>query len=258
MKHSRWTLLLIIIALALGACAPKAAPTPSVTEATSTPVIESGVNASAVVVPVDYVELAFTTVGRVTSVEVKVGDDVTAGQTLVQLDTAVLEAQIKEAEFNVQALQSTLDKLTRNVATERDRSIAKANVDSAQARLDSIKAQLANSTLLSPVSGTVTAVDISIGETVTPGRVLITVADLKTFRIETTDLSEVDIPQVKVGQPAKVFIEALNKDATGKVVEIAQQSETVGGDVIFKVTIELDEQPEGLRWGMSAEVNLEE
>jgi len=257
MKY-RWSLLILITVLVLGACAPKAAPAPSATEATSTPVIESGVNASAIVVPVDYVELAFTTVGRVTSVEVKVGDEVTAGQTLVQLDTAIIEAQIAEAEFNVQALQSTLDKLTRNVATERDRSIAKANVDSAQARLDSIKAQLANSTLVSPTNGTVTAMDISVGETVTPGRALITIADLKTFRIETTDLSEVDIPQVKIGQPAKVFIESLDKDVTGKVVEIAQQSQTVGGDVVFTVTIELDEQPEGLRWGMSAEVNLEE
>jgi HlyD family secretion protein len=256
MKHTRGILLLIIIAL--GACAPKAAPTSSVTEATSTPVIESGVNASAIVAPVDYVELGFTTVGRATEVNVKVGDEVTAGQTLVQLDTAVLEAQIKEAEYNVQALQSTLDKLTRNVATERDRSIAKANVDSAQARLDSIKAQLANSTLLSPMDGTVTAMDISVGETVTPGRALITIADLKTFRIETTDLSEVDIPQVSIGKPAKIYIEALNLDTTGKVVETAQQSENVGGDVVFKVTIELDEQPEGLRWGMSAEVHFEE
>jgi HlyD family secretion protein len=256
MKKYLW-IVVSILALGLAACGANATPTPSTT-ATPAPVIESGVNASAVVAPVDYVELAFTTVGKATSVEVKVGDEVTAGQTLIQLDTTILEAQIAEAEFNVQALQSTLDKLTRNVATERDRSIAKANVDSAQARLDSIKAQLANFTLISPVGGTVTAMDISVGETVTPGRVVITIADLKTFRIETTDLSEVDIPQVKAGQPAKVYIEALNLDTTGKVVEIAQQSETVGGDVVFKVTIELDEQPAGLRWGMSAEVTLEE
>src|SRR5512139_2782994 len=98
----RWTLLILLTALALGACAPQATPTPT-TESARTPVIDAGVNASAVVVPVDYVELAFTTVGRVTSVEVKVGDEVTAGQTLVQLDTTVIEAQIKEAEFNVQA-----------------------------------------------------------------------------------------------------------------------------------------------------------
>lgn len=255
MKKYLWIVVSILV-LGIAACAPKATPTPIV--ATPTPVVKSGVNASAVVVPVDYVELAFTTLGRATQVNVKVGDEVTAGQALVQLDTAVLEAQIKEAEFNLQALQSTLDKLTRNVATERDRSIAKANVDSAQARLDSIKAQLANSTLVSPVDGTVTAMDISVGETVTPGRAVITIANLKTFRIETTDLSEVDIPQVSIGKPAKIYIEALNLDTSGTVVEIAQQSETIGGDVVFKVTIELDQQPEGLRWGMSAEVHFEE
>ena len=255
MKKYLWIVVSILV-LGIAACAPKATPTPIV--ATPTPVVKSGVNASAVVVPVDYVELAFTTLGRATQVNVKVGDEVTAGQALVQLDTAVLEAQIKEAEFNLQALQSTLDKLTRNVATERDRSIAKANVDSAQARLDSIKAQLANSTLVSPVDGTVTAMDISVGETVTPGRAVITIANLKTFRIETTDLSEVDSPQVSIGKPAKIYIEALNLDTSGTVVEIAQQSETIGGDVVFKVTIELDQQPEGLRWGMSAEVHFEE
>ena len=258
MMHTRWILISIIFALALGACSARATPAPSITESNPTPIAESGVNASAVVVPVDYVELAFTIVGRVKSVEVKVGDEVTAGQTLVQLDTAVLEAQITEAEFNLKALQTQLAKLTRNIASERDREIAKANVDSAQAGLDSIKAQLANATLVSPTSGTVTAVDINNGETVTPGRVLVTIANLQTFRIETTDLSEVDVPQVQVGQAAKVYIEALDKDITGKVVEIAQQSQTVGGDVVFTVTIELDEQPEGLRWGMSAEVNLEE
>jgi hypothetical protein len=40
-------------------------------------------------------------------------------------------------------------------------------------------------------------------------------------------------------------------------VDIAHVSETVGGDVVYKVTVELDEQPEGLRWGMSTEVKIE-
>jgi HlyD family secretion protein len=210
------------------------------------------------VVPLDTVELAFTTVGRVISVEIKLGDEVTAGQTLVQLDTAILELQITEAEFNLKALETQLAKLTRNIATDRDREIAKANVDGAQAKLDSIKAQLANTTLVSPTSGTVTALNISTGETATPGQILVTIANLQTFRIETTDLSEVDIPQIKVGQTATVYIEALDMEITGKAIEIAQQSQTVGGDVVFTVTIELDEQPEGLRWGMTAEVKFEE
>lgn len=82
--------------------------------------------------------------------------------------------------------------------------------------------------------------------------------DLTHFQIETTDFSEKDIPSASIGQAATVYIEALNQEFTGKVTDIARVSETVGGDVVFKVTIELDDQPDGLRWGMSAEVKIEE
>ena len=62
---------------------------------------------------------------------------------------------------------------------------------------------------------------------------------------------------MKLGQIVHAFIDALGKDFSGKVVDIARVSEKVGGDVVYKVTIELDEQPAGLRWGMSTEVKIE-
>jgi HlyD family secretion protein len=49
----------------------------------------------------------------------------------------------------------------------------------------------------------------------------------------------------------------LNQEFPGKVIEISRISSTVGGDVVFKVTIDLDEQPQGLLWGMSADVKIE-
>jgi HlyD family secretion protein len=70
-------------------------------------------------------------------------------------------------------------------------------------------------------------------------------------------LSERDVPSVQLGQQAGVFIDALNESFTGNVVDIARQSTTIGGDTVFKVTIELDEQPQGLYWGMSAEVQIQ-
>jgi multidrug resistance efflux pump len=100
-------------------------------------------------------------------------------------------------------------------------------------------------------------VDVAAGETVVPGRVAILLADLSKYQIETTDLSERDITRVKVGQPVKIFIEALNHDFTGKVVKVALLSSTLGGDVVFTVTIELDKQPQGLLWGMSANVEIQ-
>jgi multidrug resistance efflux pump len=89
------------------------------------------------------------------------------------------------------------------------------------------------------------------------GRAVITLANLAELQIKTTDLSERDIPQVQVGQNVNVYVEALNLNTTGKVVRISPISETVGGDVVFPVTIQLDEQADGLLWGMTAEVEIQ-
>jgi multidrug resistance efflux pump len=77
------------------------------------------------------------------------------------------------------------------------------------------------------------------------------------MQIKTTDLSEKDVPAVQIGQTVNIYVEALDVTITGKVVQISPISETVGGDVVFPVTIELDEQPANLLWGMSAEVEIQ-
>lgn len=215
------------------------------------------VTASAEVAPVEHVKLGFPLTGVVKSVEVQEGDQVSAGQTLATLDTAILESKVKEAEANLAAAQTQVDYLRRVKTANEHIEKAIADVDRAQAALDSAKATLAQATLVTPIAGTVVSVDTASGETATPGQVVIVIGDLTHMRIETTDLSERDVPRVQVGQTASIYIEALDQEVNGKVVEIDQQSSTVGGDVVFKVTIEFDEQPQDLRWGMSAEVRIQ-
>ena len=72
--------------------------------------------------------------------------------------------------------------------------------------------------------------------------------------METTDFSERDVARVAVGQPVTVFVEALSKEISGRVLRIAPQATVVGGDVVYAVVVALDEQPPDLRWGMSVEV----
>jgi hypothetical protein len=60
-----------------------------------------------------------------------------------------------------------------------------------------------------------------------------------------------------MGDSASIFVEALNRNISGKVIGISPIASTVGGDVVFKVTIAPDTQPEGLLWGMTAEVEIE-
>ena len=216
------------------------------------------VSASATIVPLRKAELSFANVGRVKAVDVKVGDQVKAGQVLVELDTTLLEAKVREAEANLAAAQVQVKYLKRVGTDEVHLESAQAEADCAQALLDSAHATLAaQSTLVAPFDGTIVSVDISSGETVVPGRVVITMGDLSRFQVETQDLSERDVPRVQIGQNANVFIEALNQEFSGKVTDISRVSSTVGGDVVFKVTIDLDQQPQGLLWGMSADVKIE-
>lgn len=89
-----------------------------------------------------------------------------------------------------------------------------------------------------------------------PGQVALTLVDLSRLRVETTDLSELDVARVAVGQRASVYVEPLGVTVGGRVVRLASQAEMIGGDVVYAVLVELDEQPPGLRWGMSVEVEI--
>ncbi len=249
----------IALALSLTACGTAATPAAVPTIVLNAPpaAASGSVSASGEVVPVQRVQLSFPLIGVAKTVAVKAGDQVQAGQTLVVLDTSILEARLKEAEANLTAARTQVRYLTRIGTDDEHLKSAQADVDRAQASLDSAKATLAQASLTAPFDGTVASIDISPAETVVPGQVVIEMGDLSRFQVETTDLSERDVPSVQVGQSVKVSVQALNQQFPGKVTEVSRISSTVGGDVIYKVTIALDTQPQGLLWGMTADVEIE-
>jgi HlyD family secretion protein len=98
---------------------------------------------------------------------------------------------------------------------------------------------------------------VAVGEFVAPGTPVLTLADLSSLQVETYDLSERDIALVEVGQTASVLIEPLNLTVPARITRIAPQPSTIGGDTVYTVWLALEEQPAGLRWGMSARVTIE-
>lgn len=172
------------------------------------------------------------------------------------------EAQIRAANAGVQAAvaqrdtaQAQLDML-QSGATAEMIAAAEAGVAQAEAALHGVQAALEQATLRAPFAGTVVAVEVNPGEMVQPGQAALTLADLSLMQVETTDLSEQDVGRVQVGQRAAVYVDALAAELDGRVVHIASRAGEVGGDVVYKVVIELDEQPPGLRWEMSADIEI--
>jgi HlyD family secretion protein len=255
------------LALILSACTSASSPTaiPTVVLGNNNPPSNNtgsgdakSVSASGVIVPVNDAQLSFASVGRVTAVNVQVGDQVKAGDILVALDTSILEAKVREAEANLAAAEAQVRFLKRNKTDAVHLETAEADVDRAQALVDLANATLhAQSTLAAPFDGTIVSVDIAPAETVTPGQTVIVLGDFSRFQIETTDLGELDVTRVRVGQPAVVFIEALGAEFTAEVLDISLTSSTLGGEVVYAVRLAFDDQPAGLLWGMSADVQIQ-
>jgi len=110
--------------------------------------------------------------------------------------------------------------------------------------------------LTAPIDGTLIDLSAYDGQWLVPGQPLATLADLSVLVVETTDLSELDVPRIAPGSSADVEIDALGLTLRGVVQEIAPLADTLGGDVVYRAKLTLDEQPQSLRAGMSAEVRF--
>jgi len=170
-------------------------------------------------------------------------------------EVRVVEAGVQAAAAQRDVAQAQLDTLQAG-ATAEEITAAEAVVSQAEAALQVARAGLDQATLRAPSTGTVTALEVGPGEAVMPGQVALTLVDLSRLRVQTTDLSELDVARVAVGQRASIYVEPLGVTVGGRVVRIASQAEMIGGDVVYAVVVELDEQPPGLRWGMSVEVEI--
>ena len=382
-------LLCLPVILALAACTgaaktPAALPTVMLGNTASTPIQDtssaSGVTASGVIVTDQVASMAFKLAGNVKLIQIKTGDQVQAGQLLIQLDDSIQQIQLEQANLAMHELtspeaianaklaittaqadvinaQTVLNnqQYWKNNALVQDQYanfvIAKDNLDKAQtaydkanvgeyinnadeaalyqalynakqaydnahyyyslysqaptqrqmdevqAKLDLAKAQLINAQnyltvltggnipddasgsalelfrqaklavqtaqnnldatrLVAPFAGEVASITVSTGDYISPGQVILVISDVNHLHVETTDLSERDVPAVKLGQSVTVSVKALNLDLTGKVTAISPLADSLGGDVVYRVTIVLNDLPANLRAGMSVDVKF--
>jgi HlyD family secretion protein len=170
-----------------------------------------------------------------------------------EIDIAQAEAELQSAQAEFDSAQQAYDQL-QNGPDPQALAWANARLQNAQAQIKASQSALEDLAMKAPFDGTISKVNFNSGEWVTPGQPILVLADLDHLRVETTDLSERDVPEIKVGQAATVVIKALNQDVPGYVSEISPLADTLGGDVVYQTIITLDTIPASLRAGMSVDV----
>ena len=121
-----------------------------------------------------------------------------------------------------------------------------------------IRAALANAEVRSPFAGTITNLDLKVGEFAASGTPVITLADLSSWIVKTTDLTEIDVVNVQQGQPVTLSLDAMqDASLSGQVLSIAQNYSEKQGDIVYEVKVLLTDRNPAMRWGMTAQVNFQ-
>ncbi len=153
----------------------------------------------------------------------------------------IAEAELNAARANYNAVYkgSSQEEIT---AAEKDLEAAELALETAEAAFD----------LIAPFDGTVVEINVRSGENIGAFQPVLMIAALEELQIVTTDLSEIDVTKLAVGQNADIIFDALSDQTfSGRIEKIADKSTGVSS-VYYEVILPLDEMPDGLRWGMTA------
>ncbi len=173
-----------------------------------------------------------------------------AGPSAERIEKA--EVTTAQAELGVTLAQAQMDQAETAVDQ------AEAGLAAVEAARSAIQAALDRMTLVAAMDGTLTSLDANPGEMIAPGHPVATVADTSGWLVETTNVSELDIPYIAIGNTAEVRFDALPDGVlTGVVTKISVMPGLTLGDVVYQVTVLLEDASDlPLRWGMTALVDV--
>ncbi len=161
------------------------------------------------------------------------------------------------AQYNLDVAEEELARAEAGPA-EQDVKVAQAKVDSAQATLEEAQATLAAATMVAPFDGTVVSVGAEVGDLVSSGTTIITLADLGELRVKAV-VDETDIANVQIGQVATVTFDAFpGSRFKGKVLEVPLQGSLSQNILTYEVPVSLEGagQEVALKPGMTANVSI--
>jgi HlyD family secretion protein len=173
-----------------------------------------------------------------------------------EFEVAEADGKLALAEAELAAAQRNFENLV-NGPNPAEVALLEAKISSYEASLAAAKAAFVDLELIAPFSGEIVSSDLKIGEVVSFETDPIFMADMSTWQITTTDLTELNVVDINEEMYVLVTFDALpDLELAGKVVSIQGLGQIVQGDVTYEVLVELTEQDEKLRWNMTAYVTF--
>jgi len=217
-------------------------------------------------------QIASQTMGNIVEIHAQEGDRVRGGQILASIDDAQPRAAVEQAaaavtaaEKEVSAADSSLalaeatlkryqqlyekksvspqefDEIkARHQSAEARRDMARAGQAQSNAALSQARTSLGYTRIRAPFAGMVIEKRADAGTLASPGMLIFTVEDTRSYRLEAT-VDESDIRLLRVGQTVPVLLDALgNTELSGKVVQIVPAADPASRSFLVKVQLPAD------------------
>ncbi|HAF04403.1 MAG TPA: efflux RND transporter periplasmic adaptor subunit [Spartobacteria bacterium] len=268
---------LLVLLFAVHQCRQRGAANYQTTAVSRGPITQA-VTATGTLNPVVNVQVGSQVSGNVAKLFADFNSQVKAGQVVAQIDPALFQATVTQAEGDLASAQAALELAKLNAArtqelfakknssqADLDQAMAnlhqaEANVKIKQGALDKAKADLDHCRITSPVDGVVISRNVDVGQTVAASLqapVIFTIAnDLTKMQID-SNVAEADVGAVVVDQAVDFTVDAFpNRTFHGKVVQVRNAPITVQNVVTYDTVIGVANPDLKLKPGMTANVSI--
>lgn len=212
-------------------------------------------------------DMNFGTSGQVSAIDVKVGQQVKAGQVLATLNAPNLQIAVQQAQLAVNNAQETYNTAVSNGNAQTTLDADYNSLQNAQLQLQTAQNNLAEATMKAPANATVAAINGIVGQTASgsgsssssSSSAFMVLLDTSGFTI-TAAVNEADIAKVQVNQPVRFTVTAYpSQTFRASVSTISMVGTTTSGVVTYPVTMAVDMSTIGtahLFPGMTATANI--
>ncbi|PYK09934.1 MAG: efflux RND transporter periplasmic adaptor subunit [Verrucomicrobia bacterium] len=268
---------LLFVALVVRQCRNGGAANYQTTTVTRGPITQA-VTATGTLNPVVNVQVGSQVSGNIAKLFADFNSQVKAGQVVAQIDPALFQATVTQAEGDLASAQAALELarvnakrtqelFARKTSSQADLDQALANLHQAEANvkikqgaLDKAKADLEHCTITSPIDGVVISRNVDVGQTVAASLqapVIFQIAnDLTKMQID-SNVAEADVGVVDVGQDVDFTVDAFPmRTFHGKVVQVRNAPITVQNVVTYDTVIGVSNPDLKLKPGMTANVSI--
>jgi membrane fusion protein (multidrug efflux system) len=168
----------------------------------------------------ENVSLSSEMPGTISKINVKAGDEVTKGQVLAETDARAIQQSVSNMQTNLDLVNQIYEKQKnlwdQKIGTEIQFLQAKTNKESLEKQMSTLQEQIRMTKIISPISGTVDAVDIKVGQAIAPGIPAIRVINFSNLKVK-ADIAESYAGRIKKGDLVKIYFPDNNDSLESKI-----------------------------------------